>query len=50
VFCVPKKRGAEGAAVMIRSGLRLWYGEDLKGYTDSDNGGRTCADVYGLLA
>ena len=50
VFCVPKKRGAEGAAVMIRSGLRLWYGEDLKGYTESDNGGRTCADVYGLLA
>ena len=30
--------------------LRLWYGEDLRGFTEGDNGGKTCADVYGLLA
>ena len=26
--------------------LRLWYGEDLYGFTERDNGGRSCADVY----
>jgi len=36
--------------VFANSELRLWYGEDLRGYTESDNGGKTCADVYGLLA
>ena len=25
---------------------RVWYGEDLVGFTESDNGGRVCADVY----
>ena len=28
--------------------LRLWYGEDLDGHTESDNGGRVCCDVYAL--
>ena len=26
--------------------LRIWYGEDLKGYTESDNHGSTCMDIY----
>ena len=26
--------------------LRLWYGEDLVNYTEGDNDGRVCADVY----
>ena len=46
VFCAPKKPHC----VFANSELRLWYGEDLRGYTESDNGGKTCADVYGLLA
>lgn len=29
--------------------LRLWYGEDLHDFTEYDNGGRSCADVYGLM-
>ena len=45
VFCVPKKP----QCVFANSELRLWYAEDLKGSTESDNGGKTCADVYGLL-
>ena len=28
--------------------LRLWYGEDLVGSTESDNGGLVCTDVYAL--
>ena len=28
--------------------LRLWYGEDLRDQTESDNVGTSCADVYGL--
>ena len=27
--------------------LRLWYGEDLKNSGEDNNGGETCADVYG---
>lgn len=27
--------------------FRLWYGEDLADSTESNNAGRTCADVYG---
>merc|ERR1712179_110176 len=27
-------------------GLRLWYGEDLKGFTEGDNNGRSCVDIY----
>ncbi|KAL9960948.1 hypothetical protein ACROYT_G034457 [Oculina patagonica] len=27
---------------------RVWYGEDLAGYTESDNGGRVCTDVWVL--
>ena len=46
VFCAPKKPHC----VFANSELRLWYGEDLKGHTEGDNGGKTCADVYGLLA
>ena len=46
VFCAPKKPHC----IFANSELRLWYGEDLKGYTESDNAGKTCADVYGLLA
>ena len=26
--------------------LRLWYGEDLVGHTESDNGGWVCCNVY----
>lgn len=26
--------------------LRIWYGEDLKGYTEADNRGSTCMDIY----
>ena len=46
VFCAPKKLHC----VFANSELRLWYGEDLRGHTEFDNGGKTCADVYGLLA
>ena len=46
VFCAPKKPHC----VFANSELRLWHGEDLRDSTESDNGGRTCADVYGLLA
>ena len=28
--------------------LRLWYGEDLAGIYEQDNGGRACCDVYAL--
>ena len=46
VFCASKKPHC----VFANSELRLWYGEDLRGHTESDNSGKTCADVYGLLA
>ena len=46
VFCAPKKPHC----VFANSELRLWHGEDLRDSTESDNGGKTCADVYGLLA
>ena len=46
VFCAPKKPHC----VFANSELRLWYGEDLRGNSEKDNGGKTCADVYGLLA
>ena len=26
--------------------MRLWYGEDIKGRTEQDNHGKSCADVY----
>lgn len=29
--------------------LRLWYGEDLVHYTETDNGGKSCADVYAKI-
>ena len=28
--------------------FRVWYGEDLKGQTEYDNGGKTCVDVFAL--
>ena len=46
VFCAPKKPHC----IFAGAELRLWYGEDLRDSADSDNGGKTCADVYGLLA
>ena len=46
MFCAKKKP----QCVFANNELRLWYGEDLRGHTESDNGGKTCADVYGLLA
>ena len=34
----------------VKSGekLRLWYGEDLENFTENDNAGRVCCDVYAL--
>ena len=46
VFCASKKP----QCVFANSELRLWYGEDLRANGASDNGGKTCADVYGQLA
>ncbi|XP_078349074.1 uncharacterized protein LOC144634017 [Oculina patagonica] len=45
VFCAPKKPHC----VFANSELRLWYGEDFLDYSEGDNAGKTCADVYGLL-
>ena len=28
--------------------FRVWYGEDLRDRSESDNGGQTCMDVYAL--
>lgn len=28
--------------------FRVWYGEDLKGVSEQNNGGKTCMDVYAL--
>ena len=30
--------------------FRLWYSEDLRDFSESDNGGRTCAGVHALYA
>ena len=46
VFCAPKKPHC----VFANSELRLWHGEDLHNKSEGDNDGKTCADVYGLLA
>ena len=45
VFCA----GKEPQCVFANRELRLWYGEDFLDSTEADNGGTTCADVYGLL-
>ena len=29
--------------------LRIWFGEDLMNWSESDNQGRVCADVYGYV-
>ena len=47
VFCVQPKTPL---CVFKTTEMRLWYGEDLYGQTESDNGGKTCADVYASLA
>ena len=47
VFCVQPKTPL---CVFSTTEIRLWYGEDLYGSTESDNGGKTCADVYASLA
>ena len=46
VFCAPKKPHC----VFANSELRLWYGQDLRDFTESNNDGKTCADVYVMLA
>ncbi|XP_031560831.1 uncharacterized protein LOC116296864 [Actinia tenebrosa] len=33
-------------AVTAGQTFRVWFGEDLKGASESDNSGTTCADVY----
>ena len=39
------------SAVYARKGqqLRIWYGEDLTGVTESDNGGKHCVNVYAMF-
>ena len=32
--------------IITNEKLRIWYGEDLKGSTESDNNGTTCMDIY----
>ena len=47
LFFVSKKP----QCVFANSELRLWYGEDLRGPAcESDNRGKSCADVYSQLA
>ena len=46
VFCAPKNPHC----VLAGTPLRLWYGEDLRDTTEHDNGGKTCADVFAMLA
>ena len=48
VFCGVGKNKPH--VIFANTELRLWHGEDLKDHTESDNGGRTCADVYGLTS
>ena len=33
-------------SVNSRQELRLWYGQDLMNYSEENNGGRVCCDVY----
>jgi len=35
-------------SVRRKEELRLWYGEDLADYTESDNAGLVCCNVYAL--
>ena len=35
-------------SVSAQTQLRVWYAEDLVNYTEGDNDGRVCADVYVL--
>ena len=47
LFCVSKKP----QCVFANRELHLWYGEDLRGpASESNNRGKSCADVCGLLA
>ena len=47
VFCVQPKTPL---CVFSTTEIRLWYAEDLYDQSESDNGGKTCADVYASLA
>ena len=40
-----------GEVIEVSEGmtLKLWFGEDLKDWTEDDNGGRSCADVYAVI-
>ena len=40
----------EPVHVRPESSLRIWYGEDLKDYYESDNIGKICVDVYGAFS
>ena len=48
VFCT--QLPCHPVVIPANSELRLWYGEDLRGFTEDDNSGETCADVYALVA
>ena len=34
--------------VLVGQQFQLWYAHDLVDYTEDNNGGKTCADVYAL--
>ena len=34
--------------VLVDQQFQLWYAHDLVDYTEDNNGGKTCADVYAL--
>ena len=34
--------------VSIGQQFRIWYGQDLANYSEDNNAGETCADVYAL--
>ena len=37
-------------SVSVGDEFQIWYGQDLKGCSESNNSGQTCADVYALYA
>ena len=45
VFCAHKKPHC----VLSGTELSLWYGEDIRGFTEHNNSGKTCADVHAML-
>ena len=50
VFCPRVLCSSEAPLSFANTELRLWYGEDLRGFIENDKGGKTCADVYDALA